>query len=214
MEHFLIGRKLGMTQQFDDKGIVTPCTVVEAGPCVVVQIKTEELDGYYAVVIAFEEIKKSRCNKPQTGIFKKANTTPKRVLREFRIDKAQAETIKLGDIINVETFAAGEIVDCTAKTKGRGYTGAIKRWNQNRGPMAHGSGYHRAAGSMGSNSDPSHVFKNKHMAGQYGNEQVTIQNLTIVKIDREKNCLFIKGGIPGPDGALVAVKSAIKRGDK
>ena len=200
-----------MTQIFGDKGIVIPVTVVQAGPCVITQIKTDEKDGYSSVQIAFEDIKKNRANKPEAGHFKKAGVTPKRVLREFRVDDISAH--KIGDVITVETFTIGDIVDVTARTKGRGFTGVIKRWNFSRQQMSHGnSRSHRAPGSIGANSDPSRVFPGKKMAGQYGNEQVTIQNLTIVGVDKAKNCILIKGGIPGPDKALVVIRNAVKSG--
>jgi large subunit ribosomal protein L3 len=207
----IIGRKLGMTQIFTDKGEVIPVTVVEAGPCFVVQVKTTEKDGYDAVVVAFEDIKKARANKPETGTFKKANVTPKRFLREIKLDG----TYNLGDKITCEQFIAGDVVDVTGFTKGRGFTGTIKRWNFQRQRMTHGnSRSHRVVGSMGSNTWPARVIKNKKMPGQYGNEQVTIQNLTVVKIDADKNCLFVKGGIPGCDGALVSIRTAVKGGAK
>ena len=211
---FILGTKLGMTQIFDKTGKVIPVTVIEAGPCVVTQIKTEGVDGYYAVQLGFSDIRKSLVNKPRTGTFKKAKVTPKRYLREYRLENVDG--IELGKEIKCDIFAEGDVVDVTSRTKGRGFTGVIKRWNQSRvGPMSHGTGpIHRSAGSMGANSDPSRVFPGKHNAGQYGNEQVTIQNLTIVKVDTEKNCLLVKGGVPGPEGVLVSVKSAVKRGTK
>ena len=209
-----------MTQIFDTegkfgaKGTVVPVTVIEAGPCVVTQIKTEGVDGYAAVQVAFEDIKKNRTNKPQAGHFKKAGVTPKRILREFRVTTQGAE-LKVGDVITCDMFSAGDLVDVTARTKGRGFTGVIKRWNQRRQPMSHGcSVTHRAPGSMGANSFPSRVFPGKKLAGQYGNEQVTISNLTIVKVDKEKNCLLVKGGVPGPEGALVSIRTAVKGGAK
>jgi len=209
---YILGKKIGMTQIFGDKGIVVPCTVVEAGPCVVTQVKTDEKDGYVGVQIAFNEIRKALVNKAEAGVFKKANTTPKRYIKEFRIDGAT--DAKLGDTITCETFSVGDVVDVTAKTKGRGWAGVIKRWNFQRHPMTHGaSRVHRAGGSLGER-EASHVMKGKKMSGHYGNETVTIQNLEIVKIDKEKNCLFIKGGIPGAEGGLVTVKSAVKRGAK
>jgi len=194
--------------------MVIPCTVVECGPCTVVQVKTVEHDGYNGIVIAFDDIKKARANSCRQGLFKKAGTTPKRILREFRVE--ELGDVKVGDVIRCETFSVGDIIDATSRTKGRGYTGVIKRWNQHRvGPMSHGTGpIHRSPGSMGANTWPARVFKNKHLAGQYGNEQVTIQNLSIAKVDEGKNCLFIKGGIPGPDGGLVSIKTAIKGGAK
>lgn len=208
----ILGFKRGMTQVFGDKGIVIPVTVVEAGPCSIVQIKTKSTDGYDAVVVGFGDIRKTLVNKPLTGQYKKANITPKRHLKEFRI--VGTEEYKLGQEFKCDMFAKGDIVDVTSRTKGRGFTGVIKRWNQGTGPKSHGSGFHRSVGSMGANTDPARVFKNKHMAGQYGNEQVTIQNLEVVGVDLAKNVLLIKGGIPGPDGALVVVKEAVKKGKK
>jgi large subunit ribosomal protein L3 len=206
----IIGKKLGMTQIFTEKGLVVPVTVVEAGPCVITQIKTEAVDGYNAIQVGFADIRKNLANSPRTGTFKKAGVAPKRYLREFRVDSVEGYTI--GQEIKCDVFIEGDVVDVTARTKGRGFTGVIQRWNQARvGPMTHGTGpIHRSVGSMGANSDPSRVFKNKHMAGQYGNEQVTIQNLTIVKVDTERNCLLVKGGIPGAEGCLVTVKKAVK----
>jgi len=206
----ILGVKRGMTQIFGDKGIVIPVTVVEAGPCQIVQIKTTEIDGYDAVVVGFGEKRKGLVNKPMAGQFKKAGISAKRYLKEFKIQPGHE--FKVGGEFKCDIFAINDVVDVTAKTKGRGFTGVIKRWNQARvGPMSHGTGpVHRHVGSMGANSDPSRVFKNKKMAGQYGNEQVTIQNLTVVGVDVAKNCLLIKGGIPGPDGSLVVVKSAVK----
>lgn len=207
-----------MTQIFGDKGIVIPVTVVEAGPCVVTQIKTKEKDGYDAVQIGFEDAKKNATNKPSAGLFKKAGVTPKKVLREFRIDDngtAEAPTYKLGDVIACDLFAVNDIVDVTSKTKGHGFSGTIKRWNFHRQRMTHGnSRSHRVPGSVGSNSDPSRVFPGKKLPGQYGHEQVTIQNLTIAGVDKAKNCLLIKGGIPGPDGSLVGIRTAVKGGKK
>ena len=210
----ILGTKLGMTQVFGDKGVVIPVTVVQAGPCVVLQVKTEAIDGYNAIVVGFGEKPKRLVNKPEQGAFKKAGTDPKRHRKEFRVD-ANHE-FKVGDEIKADVFSEGDVVDVTAKTKGRGFTGVIQRWNYSRvGPMSHGTGpVHRHVGSMGANSDPSRVFKNKKMAGQYGNEKVTIQNLTVVKVDTAKNVLLIKGGIPGPEGALVTVRSAVKGGGK
>jgi len=211
---FILGKKLGMTQIFDKTGKVIPVTVIEAGPCVVTQVKTDGVDGYSAVQIGFSDIRKTLVNKPRTGTFKKAKVAPKRYLREYRLESI--EGMELGKEIKCDIFAEGDVVDVTSRTKGRGFTGVIKRWNQQRvGSMSHGTGpIHRSVGSMGANSDPSRVFKNKHMAGQYGNEQVTIQNLTIVKVDTDKNCLLVKGGVPGPEGVLVSVKTAVKRGAK
>ena len=210
----ILGIKEGMTQIFGDKGVVIPVTVIKAGPCAIVQIKTKEVDGYTAIVVAFEDIKKARVNKPIAGIFKKAGVTPKRHLQEFRVE--EIGEMKVGDVLTVENFAVGDAIDVTAKTKGHGTTGRIKRWNQQRGPMAHGSStFHRMGGSVASgNSNPSRIFKNTHMAGQYGNETVTLQNLTVVRVDADKNCLLVKGGIPGANGALITIKSAVKGGAK
>lgn len=204
----ILGKKVGMSQLFTANGLVVPVTVVEAGPCYVSQKKTVEKDGYNAVQLAFTDVKPSRLTKPELGHLKKANVAPKKYLKEFDIDGANLE---IGAEIKCDVFKAGDIVDVTGQTKGRGFTGPIQRWNQSRGPMSHGSGYHRGVGSMGSSADPSHVFKNKKMAGQYGNERVTIQNLEIAKVDVERNLLLIKGAIPGANGNLVFVKSAVKK---
>ena len=204
----ILGKKLGMSQIFTNTGLVVPVTVVEAGPCYVSQKKTTENDGYNAVQLAFVDVKPSRINKPELGHLKKANIAPKKYLKEFDIDGSNLE---IGSEIKCDVFTTGEFVDVTGTTKGRGFTGAIQRWNHARGPMTHGSGYHRGVGSMGSSADPSHVFKNKKMAGQYGNERVTIQNLEIAKVDAERNLLLIKGAIPGAKGSLVFVKSAVKK---
>lgn len=204
----IIGKKLGMSQIFTANGIVIPVTVVEAGPCFVSQKKTKEIDGYDAVQISFEDKKASRVTQPVAGHFKKANITPKKYLKEFKID---GTSLELGSEIKCDIFNAGEFVDVTGMTKGRGFTGVIQRWNQSRGPMSHGSGFHRAPGSIGANSSPGRVFKNKQMPGQYGNEQVTIQNLEVAKIDADRNLILVKGAIPGPKGGLVAIKTAVKK---
>ena len=209
MDKCILGKKLGMTQVFDTKGRVTPVTVVEAGPCVITQIKNKDIDGYTAIQVGFGDIRKTLVNQPRAGAFKKAGIAPKRFLREFRVESVEGYNI--GDVIKCDVFAEGDIVDVTARTKGRGFTGVIQRWNQHRGPMAHGSGYHRGVGSLSAHTEPSRVFKNKHMSGHYGNEQVTMQNLKIVKVDIERNCLLVKGGIPGAEGCLVVVKTAVKR---
>ena len=204
----ILGKKVGMSQIFTSTGLVIPVTVVEAGPCYVSQKKTVEKDGYNAVQLAFVDVKPSRITKPELGHLKKANITPKKYLKEFDIN---GEGLEIGAEIKCDVFKAGDVVDVTGTTKGRGFTGTIQRWNHSRGPMSHGSGYHRGVGSMGSSADPSHVFKNKKMAGQYGNERVTIQNLEIAKVDVERNLLLIKGAIPGANGNLVFVKSAVKK---
>ena len=205
----VLGIKRGMTQVFGDKGIVMPVTVVEAGPCVVVQVKTKEVDGYSAIVVGFQDKRKGIVNKPDAGQFKKAGVAPKRYLREFKVEEG---TYKVGDEFKCDIFTEGEYVDVTAKTKGRGFEGVVTRWNHGEGPASHGSGHHRGVGSTGANSDPSRVFPGKHMPGHLGHEQVTIQNLQVIKVDIDKNAILVKGGIPGPDGALVTIKSAVKGG--
>jgi large subunit ribosomal protein L3 len=207
MEKYLVGKKLGMSQIFGAAGKVIPVTVVEIPANTVTQIKTKDIDGYGAVQIGVFEQKKHITTKPEEGLFKKAGVTPKKVLREFRTENP--EEYKLGQEIKADIFAEGDIVDITANTKGRGFTGAIQRWNSARGRMSHGAGpVHRAPGSLGAHTFPARVFKNKHMAGVYGNERVTIKNLEIVKVDMGKNCLLIKGSIPGPDGRTVFIKEA------
>ena len=212
MKKAIVGKKIGMTQVFTDDGRLVPVTVVEAGPCKVVQKKTTESDGYEAVQVGFDTYAENRAqklvNKPMAGHFKKADVAPTRYLREFRLDNV-AE-LEVGNELTVAQFEAGEKIDVSGISKGHGFTGAIQRWNQHTGPMAHGSKYHRGVGSMGANSDPSRVFKNKHMAGHYGVERVTVQNLEIVKVDAERNLLLIKGAVPGPNGALLEVRNAIK----
>ena len=212
MKKAIVGKKIGMTQVFTDDGRLVPVTVVEAGPCKVVQKKTTESDGYEAVQVGFDTYAENRAkklvNKPMAGHFKKADVAPTRYLREFRLDNV-AE-LEVGNELTVAQFEAGEKIDVSGISKGHGYTGAIQRWNQHTGPMAHGSKYHRGVGSLSANSDPSRVFKNKHMPGHYGVERVTIQNLEIVKVDAERNLLLIKGAVPGPNRALLEVRNAIK----
>ena len=209
MNKAIIGKKLGMTQIFSADGKVIPVTVVEAGPCPVVQIKTTGNDGYEAVKVGFGNVDEKRVNKPDAGQFKKAGVAPLKVLKEFRFDDVSAYTV--GQVITVDTFAEGDKVDVVGLTKGHGFSGVIKRWNQHRLKMTHGVGpVHREVGSMGANSSPSRVFKNKHMPGQYGNERVTIQNLEIVKVDTARNVLLIKGAIPGPKGGIVTVTDSVK----
>ena len=209
MKKGIIGKKIGMTQIFDEIGNVIPVTVIEAGPCVVAQKKTAENDGYDAVQLGFMDVKEKHMTKAEKGHFEKAGVPAKKHLKEFRLDDCSA--VNLGDVITVETFAAGEKVDVTGMTKGRGYTGAVKRWGNHTLRATHGTGpIHRQVGSMGANSSPSRVFKNKKMAGQYGNEQVTVLNLNIVKIDAEKNLIAIKGAIPGPRGGIVFVRTSVK----
>ena len=217
MKKAIIGKKVGMTQIFDESGKVIPVTVIEAGPCVVTQKKTLEQDGYVSVQLGFENVKESKLTKPEAGHLKKAGVEAKKHLKEFKLDAAA--DMNVGDVIKADTFAAGDKVDVVGTSKGHGYQGVVKRWNAGRTPMTHGGGpVHRHAGSMGSSSDPSRIFKGKIGAGQMGVEQVTIQNLDVVKVDSELNMLVIRGAIPGPKGGLVFVKSTvknnkIKRGD-
>ena len=209
MKKGIIGRKIGMTQIFDEIGNVIPVTVIEAGPCVVAQKKTAENDGYDAVQLGFMEVKEKHMTKAEKGHFEKAGVASKKHLKEFRLGDCSA--LNVGDVIAADTFAAGDKVDITGMTKGRGYTGAIKRWNHHTLCSTHGVGpIHREVGSMGANSSPSRVFKNKKMAGQYGNEQVTILNLKVVKIDSEKNIIAVKGAIPGAKNGIVFIRDSVK----
>ena len=209
MNKAIIGKKLGMTQIFSADGKVIPVTVVEAGPCPVVQIKTTEKDGYAAVKVGFGKVEEKDLNKPDNGQFKKAGVEPRKVLKEFKFDDCGKYAV--GQSLTVETFAAGDHVDVVGLTKGHGFTGVIKRWNQHRLKMTHGVvPVHREVGSMGANSSPSRVFKNKRMPGQYGNERVTVQNLEIGKVDAARNVLLIKGAIPGPKGGIVTVTDSVK----
>ncbi len=209
MKKAIIGKKLGMTQVFTPEGVVIPVTVVEAGPCPVVQIKNDEKDGYNAVVVAFDKQKAQRVNKPMTGAFKKAGVDTYRIVKELKFENANEYS--LGQEIKADIFGEGDKVDVTGTTRGRGYTGVIQRWNQHRLKMTHGVGpVHREVGSMGANSTPSRVFKNKHMPGHYGVERVTIQNLEIVKVDPSRNVILVKGCIPGPKGSVVTIREAVK----
>ena len=209
MKKGIIGKKLGMTQIFDETGLVIPVTVIEAGPCPVVQKKTVETDGYSAVQLAFGEKREKLVNKPMKGHFAKAGVAPARHLKEFRLD--DAESLNPGDVVAVDTFAAGDKVDITGTTKGRGFTGVIKRWNNHRLRMTHGTGpVHRQVGSMGACSSPSRVYKNKKMAGQYGNERVTVLNLEVVKVDTEKNLIAVKGAVPGAKCGIVFLRDTVK----
>lgn len=209
MKKGLIGKKIGMTQLFDEKGKVIPVTVVEAGPCTVVQKKTVENDGYAAVQIGFGDVKVQRVNKPLAGHFKKSDVAPKKVLREFRLE--DTDTVNVGDVLKADTFAIGDRVDVVGTSKGKGTAGAIKRWNFSRLKESHGTGpVARHAGSLGACSDPSRVFKGKKLAGHLGAERVTVQNLDIVKVDAENNLIAIKGAIPGPKGGIVIIKDTVK----
>ena len=210
MQKGLIGKKIGMTQLFDESGKVIPVTVVEAGPCVVVQKKTMENDGYEAVQVGFGDVKVTRVNKPQAGHFKKADVAPKKVLREFRL--ADTSALSVGDILKADVFAVGDKVDVVGTSKGKGTAGAIKRWNFSRLKESHGTGpVARHAGSLGACSAPSRVWKGKRMAGHLGAERVTIQNLDIVKVDAENNLIAIKGAIPGPKGGIVVLADTVKK---
>ena len=208
MKKGIIGRKIGMTQIFDENGLVIPVTVIEAGPCVVAQVKTVETDGYDAVQLGFGEVKAKRLNKPEMGHFAKSKLEAKKHLREFRLDSI--ENIKVGDEIKADIFAAGEKIDVQGTTKGKGFQGVIKRHGQSRGPMGHGSMYHRRPGSMGPTSTPGRVFKGKKLPGHMGHVTVTIQNLDVIKVDMDKNVILVKGSVPGAKGAILKIKSAVK----
>ena len=212
MKKAIVGKKIGMTQIFTPDGRLLPVTVIEAGPCTVVQKKTIEKDGYEAVQVGFDVYPEARAkklvNKPETGHFAKAGVAPTRRLKELRLDDCSA--LEVGSVIKADVFAEDDKVDVSGISKGHGYQGAIYRWNQHTGPMAHGSKYHRGVGSMGANSSPSRVFKNKHMSGHWGNEKTTVQNLEVVRVDKERGVLLIKGAIPGAKGALVFVKQSVK----
>ena len=209
MKKAILGKKLGMTQIFDNNGLVVPVTVVEAGPCFVTQVKTVENDGYTAVQVAFGDVRENLLNKPVLGQLKKAEVSAKKYLKEFKLDNA-AE-LKLGDKISCDIFAEGDYVDVTGTSKGHGYSGTIAKYNFHRHRMSHGNGpVHRHVGSIGANTFPAKVFKGKKMAGRWGNEKVTVQNLKVVKVDAERNVMLIKGAIPGVKGSLVSIKSAVK----
>ena len=212
MKKAILGKKLGMTQKFLPDGRLVPVTVILAGPCTVVQKKTLEKDGYEAVQVGFDTLPENRVkklvNKPDAGHFKKANVAPARHLRELKLENA-AE-YEVGQSIGVSVFEAGDKIDVTGTSKGHGFTGVIYRWNQSKGPMTHGSKYHRGVGAMSANSTPSRVFKNKHMSGHYGVERVTVQNLEVVEVDAERNLLLVKGAVPGPVNSLLFVRNTCK----
>ena len=208
MKKGLIGKKVGMTQIFDEEGKVIPVTAIEAGPCVVAQVKTEETDGYTAIQLGFGDVKESKLNRPEKGHFSKVNVTPKKHLREFRVDSV--EEVKVGDELKADVFVAGDKIDIQGTSKGKGFQGVIKRHGQSRGPMGHGSMYHRRPGSMGPTSTPGRVFKGKKLPGHMGRVTVTIQNLDVVKVDLDKNVILVKGSVPGPKGAILKIKSAVK----
>ena len=208
MKKAIIGKKVGMTQVFDEKGKVIPVTAIEVGPCTVVQIKTVEQDGYQAVQLGFGEVKESKLNKPELGKFAKSKLTPKKVLKEVRLDSI--EGIKVGDELKADVFSVGDKVDIQGTSKGKGFQGVIKRHGQSRGPMGHGSMYHRRPGSMGSTSTPGRVYPGKKLPGHMGVETVTIQNLEVVKVDLDKNVLLVKGSVPGAKGSVLKIKSSVK----
>ena len=208
MKKAIIGKKVGMTQIFDENGRVIPVTVVEAGPCVVVQKKTVETDGYDAIQVGFGELREKLANKPRKGHFAKAGVSLRRTLKEFRME--DVANYNVGDEIKVDTFEIGDKVDVSGVSKGKGFQGTIKRWNASRGPMSHGSKFHRAPGSMGAASDPSRTFKNKRMPGHMGAKNTTVLNLEVVKIMPEKNIILIKGGIPGPNKGTVVIRNSVK----
>lgn len=208
MEKAIIGRKLGMTQIFTNDGKVVPVTVIEAGPCTVLQKKTVEKDGYSAIQVGFEEIREKLANKPRKGIFEKAGTTPKRIIKEFKLENT--DSYEVGAEIKANVFLAGDKVDVTGTSKGKGFQGTIKRWGMHRGPMAHGSKYHRAVGSAGAASDPSRTFKNKKMPGHMGAKKTTVLNLEVVEVLEEKNIILIKGAVPGPNKGCVIIRDCVK----
>ena len=208
MQKAILGKKIGMTQIFTEDGLVIPVTVIEAGPVTVVQKKTVETDGYNAIQVGYVDAKDKALNKPQKGHLAKAGVANKRVLKEFRFEDDSAYNV--GDEIKADVFAEGDKIDVTGISKGHGYAGTVKRWGTHRGPMTHGSGYHRGVGSMGACSTPSRVMKNKRLPGHMGVEQVTVQNLDVVKVDAEKNIILVKGAVPGPKGGVVTIKNSVK----
>ena len=208
MQKAILGRKLGMTQVFTEDGIVIPVTVIEAGPVTVTQLKTVENDGYNAVQVGFVDVADKKLTKPEKGHFAKAEVSGKKFLREFRFD--EGVNYEMGAEIKADVFAEGDRVDVSGISKGKGFAGTVKRWGSHRGPMSHGSGYHRRPGSMGACSTPSRVMKNKKLPGHMGVEQVTVQNLDVVRVDVEKNIILVKGAIPGPKGGLVTIVNTVK----
>ena len=208
MKKGIIGKKIGMTQIFDEKGNVVPVTVIEATPNVVAQVKTVETDGYDAVQLGFGEIKDKHINKPEKGHFTKAGLAAKKHLREFRLDSV--ENINVGDELKADTFTAGDQLDIQGTSKGKGFQGVIKRHGQSRGPMGHGSMYHRRPGSMGPTSTPGRVFKGKKLPGHMGSQTITIQNLEVVRVDLDKNVILVKGSVPGAKGAILKLKTSVK----
>jgi len=208
MKKAILGKKIGMTQMFRTDGTMIPVTVIEAGPCPVVQKKTVGTDGYEAVQVGFGELREKLSNKPRTGHFAKAGVKPLRYMREFKLE--DAASYEVGQVIKADVFAEGDKIDVRGISKGNGFQGVVKRWNQARGKMTHGSHFHRAPGSMSANSSPSRVFKHKNLPGHMGNVTVTVQNLEVVRVDAERNLLLVKGAVPGPKGGLVALTSTVK----
>lgn len=208
MKKGILGRKLGMTQIFDENGKIIPVTVIEAGPCVVVQKKTTEKDGYDAIQVGFDDIREKLVNKPRKGHFAKAGVSLKRFIREFRLE--DTSSYEVGQEIKADIFAAGEKIDVSGISKGKGFQGTIKRWNGHRGPMSHGSKFHRSVGSMGASSSPSRTFKNKKLPGHMGNVNTTVLNLQVAKVMPEKNIILIKGGVPGPNKGFVVIRNSVK----
>ena len=208
MKKAILGKKIGMTQMFRADGTMIPVTVIEAGPCPIIQKKTVGTDGYEAVQVGFGELREKLSNKPRTGHFAKAGVKPLRYMREFQLD--DTASYEVGQVIKADLFAEGDKVDVRGVSKGKGFQGVIKRWNQSRGKMTHGSHFHRAPGSMSANSSPSRVFKHKNLPGHMGNETVTVQNLEVARVDAERNLLLVKGAVPGPKGGLVSVTSTVK----
>lgn len=209
MKKGILGKKLGMTQLFTEDGTVIPVTVVEAGPCVVTQIKTQEKDGYNAVQVGYGDIREKLVNKPLRGHFDKAGVSYKRYVREFPFDNV--EDYKIGQEIKVDVFSEGDRVDVVGRSKGKGFAGNIKRWGHGRGPMSHGSHYHRGPGAMSAGSSPGRVFKNRKLPGRMGNVRITVQNLEIIKVDTDRNLLLVKGAVPGPKGNMLIIKETVKR---
>jgi len=211
MSKFILGKKIGMTQVFDENGIVIPVTVIQAGPCAVVQKKTVENDGYTAIKLGFEDVPEKKLNKPELGLFKKINVTPRKYLREFRTE--DVDKFEVGQQINVaDMFTSGDRIDVTGISKGKGFQGVMKRFGSSRGPESHGSKYHRRVGTMGAGTNPGRVFKGKKLPGHMGMERVTVQNLDVVRVDGERNLMLVKGAVPGPKGGLVIVRETVKAG--
>lgn len=208
MKKAILGKKIGMTQMFRADGTMIPVTVIQAGPCPVVQKKTVGTDGYEAVQVGYGDIREKLVNKPKTGHFAKAGVKPLRYMREFKLDDAAG--YEVGQVIKADMFAEGDKIDVRGTSKGKGFQGVIKRWNQSRGKMTHGSHYHRGVGSLSACSSPSRVFKHKNLPGHMGNETVTVQNLEVVRVDAERDLLLVKGAVPGPKGGLVSVTSTVK----